>query len=334
MNIAVFGQTRWASLLAETLNSSPDEDCRAAFFEANAGLKPQTLTAVCNADVLMRVGFRPGARTPRGIAFDALWSVFRNLNRRAQAAYFWIGTDVWSTLNDVRSGKIIEARLRRTARDVHFAAAPWLVAELKEVGIESEHVLIDKLPEDVIAIEPPTVFPKPFTVLTYIPDSRPKFYGAASIYECARNLPCIRFEVVGGTGRWVQLPLPNLHFFGWQNMAEYLKRATVLVRMVEHDALGGTVQQALAAARHVIYSYPVPHALQVPFGDTARLTAIIRQLYKAETSEGLTPNLAGRKYALREFDVVPHYRKMLEILHQHSHRAKSYSGAESTGGAS
>ena len=315
------------------MNSLPDGRCRAVFIEAKAGLKPRTLTAVRNADVFMRVGFRPGARTPRGIAFDLLWSIYRSLNRRALAVHFWIGTDVLNTLNDVRSGKIVGPIFRHAIGDVHFAIAHWLIAELKQVGIESQYVLFEKLPEDVVAIEPPTVLPQPFTVLTYIPDSRPEFYGAASIYECAGTLPEIRFEVVGGTGRWVQVPLPNLHFFGWQNMAEYLKRASVLVRMVKHDALGGTVQQALAAARHVIYCYPVPHTSLVRFGDTATLIATISALHVTANSCGLTPNLAGRQYALAEFDVAPHYRKMLEILRQHSDSPKPLLETQPTGKA-
>jgi len=324
MKIAVFGQTRRASKLAETVTSLSDGDCRAVFIEAKAGLKLRTLAAVRNADVLMRVGFRPGARTARGIAFDVLWSVYRRLNRRARAAHFWVGTDVLKTLNDVRSDKIVGSVLRRAVGDIHLATAPWLIEELNQIGIESQYVLFfDKLPEDVIAIEPPTVFPQPFTVLTYIPDSRPEFYGATSIHDCARILPEIRFEVVGGEGRWAKSPLPNLHFLGWQNMADCLKRTSVLVRMVEHDGMGGTVRQALAAARHVIYCYPVPHVYTVAFGDTVTLIATIRALHGTAINGGLAPNLAGREYALREFDIAPHYRKMIEILREQSDRPKT-----------
>ena len=88
-----------------------------------------------------------------------------------------------------------------------------------------------------------------------------------SIYDCAAALPMIHFNVIAGNGNWVHNKLPNLTFWGWQqDMGQFYRDSVVVMRMVEHDALGpGTVLEGLAASRHAIYSYAFPFAQHVRF---------------------------------------------------------------------
>jgi hypothetical protein len=141
-------------------------------------------------------------------------------------------------------------------------------------------------------------------VLTYIPDLRHRFYGGPLIYDCAAALPMIHFNVIGGNGDWVHNKLPNLTFWGWQqDMGKFYRDSVVVMRIVLHDALGGSVTEGLAASRQVIYSYPFPFTQHVPFGDTRGAVAALNSMFATYSNGHLQPNRAGQEFVRAQFDL-------------------------------
>ncbi|HWR51662.1 MAG TPA: hypothetical protein VN428_11175 [Bryobacteraceae bacterium] len=270
------------------------------------------LTHALNADVLLRVGFRPGAATLRGRVFDAVWYALRRSNRNASGAMYWIGTDVLNTTREFASRKLGRAFYDSSARDLHIADAPWLVDELAATGVDANFI---HLPGSAVCA--PKILPlnSTFRVLTYIPDPRHRFYGGKTIFDAAQRLPMIEFDVVGGRGHWAPAPLRNLHFHGWQpDMQRSYANASAVVRLVEHDSIGATVQEGLLLGRHVLYSYPLPHTTYIAFGDLERLVRELWNLFELHRAGRLGPNVGGYAFATAEFDEARDARALASLL--------------------
>jgi len=314
MRMLILGQPFWSNRFAGIIARMPG-GAEASFLSPREILTGAGLASIRQADVFLRMGYRPGAPTWRGRAFDALWAGLRLLNPRARCVHYWIGTDVLNTLEDHRAGRLRRGPIRSARADLHWADAPWLVEELAEVGIPSTYIALPVPLEDVAV---PERLPEPFTVLTYLPDGRAEFYDGPSILEAARALPDVRFEVIGGTGTWAVAPPANLTFHGWQmDVRPFLERASVVVRLVYHDGMGGTVREALQAGRHVLYSHPMPWVHRVPFQDPAALTAALAELRDRFHQGDLAPNREGHDYVQATFDLeacLQAYRASLETF--------------------
>ncbi len=164
----------------------------------------------------------------------------------------------------------------------------------------------------VTAAEPPAL-PERFTVLTYIPDARPAFYGAGQVLAAARALPHIHFLVVGGSGPWATECPTNLEFLGWQkDMEPWYAAASCVVRMVEHDSIGGTVGEALSRGRTVVYSRPLEHTVFVPFDDAEALVGALDGL--AADYEHADLDLEATAWAREFFDPGRRFRRLAEAL--------------------
>jgi hypothetical protein len=309
MRVSIFGQPFWVKRLAEQLNRYGRESVRSdaiCLFCMNQ----QSMRDIKSADVFIRVGYRPGAATWRGMGFDAFWSVVRTINQRARVFYFWIGTDVLDAIRDSKT-KAGGRRLEKAKRDKHLAGAPWLTRELAEIGIEASTTYL--LGTCVPLSDPP--LPTRFSVLTYVPDLRYRFYGGPLIYDCAVALPMIHFDVIGGRGDWALHQLPNLQFWGWQpDVANFYRKSVAVMRLVEHDGVGATAIEGLAASRHVLYSYPLPFTEHVCFGDTTGARTALTALFTSYTNGQLYPNRAGREYALAQFDREQVTQRLIETL--------------------
>ena len=313
IKLVILGQPFWGLRVRDILNARAGE-VEAEFLSPRQLLGRKGLRTALAAQLFLRVGYRPGAPTWRGRAFDALWALLGLLNPRAKGVHYWIGTDVLNTLEDHRAGRLRTGPMLRARRDLHWADAPWLVEELALVQIAAHFIAV---PVPLEGVLPPERLPSPFTVLTYVPDSRAEFYDGPSIYEAARRLPEIRFEVIGGSGTWVEHPLPNLAFFGWQEIRPFLARAAVLVRLVRHDGLGGTVREALEAGLHVIYSQPMPAVQVVGFQDPDGLVAALHGLHERFGTGELAPNIAGHRYVMETFDLQTSLDTYVADLRRH-----------------
>jgi hypothetical protein len=298
IDLLILGQPYWGLHLARDLNKHAP-DIRAEFIPQGRYLQLLARKPRSERLAIMRAGYRIGATTPRGRLFDAYWALLRRAMPNAAACHYWLGTDVLNTLAEARAGTLRWSPLSASRDDLHLAAAPWLVSELKEVGL---HATMAHVQPVALAPREAPPLPADFSVLSYVPGARFAFYGGPAILEAARRLPDVRFDIVG-RGDPVPSAPPNVRWHGWvDDMAERYADATVVVRIPEHDAYGGTVVEGLFNARHVVYSYDVPFVRRVWPVTSDGLVDALGEFYAAHLEGRLSLNLAGRAYALEEFD--------------------------------
>jgi len=311
IKVLVFGQPYHASRIVGTLNSRAP-DVHAVFVRpaSYAGLLARPPRA--DRVVVMRAGYRVGATTTRGRLFDAYWSLVRRALPRAVGCHYWLGTDVLNTLDEARAGTLRRSVLLATMDDLHLAVAPWLAAELDSVGLRVVTALLP--PPHRPPTEPPPL-PAEFRVLTYVPAARFDFYGGPAIIDAARRLSGVGFDVVGGPGELARTADGNVRWHGWVgDMAERYARATVVVRVPEHDGYGNTVIEGLLNARHVIYTQDVPFVRRIWPATADALVTVLDELQGEQAAGRLRPNVAGRAYALREFDAETLADKLASLV--------------------
>ncbi|MGA1876190.1 MAG: glycosyltransferase [bacterium] len=167
--------------------------------------------------------------------------------------FTFIGSDV---MRVTRAAWWKRWRARLGMKMVHqvTTVAPWLRDELETIHIQSR-VVFTAFIESQSETCP---LPEQFTVLSYIPEDRPHFYGWKTVLRLAREMPEINFEIVGTAGKDLEKE-PNIHFHGWVSpIIPYINRANVLLRLTEHDGLPWMMLEALSCARHVIWTYQFP----------------------------------------------------------------------------
>jgi len=120
----------------------------------------------------------------------------------------------------------------------------------------------------------------PLRLVSYVPEARWDFYGGDVMVEAAQAVGDAVHLTLAGAAPDSRRPLPtNVHLVGHvEDFPALISRSHVLIRMVEHDALGATVIEALQLKRHVVYSYQLEGARHVAFGDVAGLISVLRDL--------------------------------------------------------
>ena len=219
-----------------------------------------------------------------------LWAA-RTLGKN-KVVMLWSGSDVLFAKDELAKGKMDPW----VAGRVHWAVSPWLAKEVRELGVDCEHV-------QVSFVDPvrPVPLPEKFSVLVYTPSVRKAdLYGLDLILEVARNLPSIEFKLVGlEEGRIPDTP-PNLKIFPRVDLTAFYEMATVIWRPVRHDGLPFMVLEAMARGRHVLYSYPLNGCIQVTGADMA--CQELERLRVLHESRMLPLNEMGRQYVAREYN--------------------------------
>lgn len=143
----------------------------------------------------------------------------------------------------------------------HWGVSEWMVREVAAFGVLCDLV---PLPSGRIP-DLPTLLPSRFSVLVYMPDvSRGDLYGLDRILKVARELPEVRFELVGLQHGSISNPPENLRIHGRiSNLTEFYKNACVVWRPVRHDGLSHMVLEALGHGRHVLWTYAFPGCIRV-----------------------------------------------------------------------
>jgi hypothetical protein len=311
INVLILGQPYWASRIAQALNSHAG-DMRASFIPQRGYVRLLARPPRSERVVIMRAGYRVGSSTPRGRLFDLYWSLLRRSLPAARACHYWLGTDVLNTLEEARAGTLRWAVLSLARDDLHPADAPWLIPELESVGL---HATTAHVPQPYRTPSAPRPLPSEFKVLTYLPTDRFAFYGGEAILEVARRLPGVRFDVVGTGGESAPSAPDNVRWHGWvDDLAARYADATVVVRIPRHDGLGATVIEGLLNARHVIYTYEVPFVRTVSPPTPETLAEALGELHDAHGAGRLSPNFAGRSYALEAFNEAKLVTHLMAIL--------------------
>jgi glycosyltransferase involved in cell wall biosynthesis len=305
--ILLVGQGHWTQSLAKGLSETGLKVEVATLDSLRDALTPATWKLVASAGLVVRIGFRPGAKTWRGLAFDTAMRVFTR--KSATTCCYWIGTDVMQFAKNAGKGERVAAwRSPAFSVDQHIAGSEPLLRELEEAGIGATVVGFPGVAVKAPAVLPP--LPKEFTVATYVPDARSDFYGGHTLLEAARRLPQVRFEVMGGLGSWAGDVPPNVHFLGWvSDPSEFYARSSCVIRLPDHDSIGGTAVEGLLFGRPVIYTQDLNYAEKVDATADAVVAAIQRLLDRHEQGM-LEPQEQAAAWARNEFD---HVRRFAEL---------------------
>lgn len=217
--------------------------------------------------------------------------------RRRPVVVHWVGTDVLIALEE-HAKQNISTRLVEAPH--HWCDAPWLVDELRPMGIRAEYV---PLPIPVLEAEP-SPLPGRFRVLMYLPVDAfdREVFDIDTLLRLPVELPEVEFILIPSPADSLPGPLPaNLQTPGWvDDMDALYREVSALVRLVSHDGMSFMVLEALSRGRQVIYTYPLPHVVQASGFEA--VAAAVRGLAARHQAGTLTLNEEGRHYALSHFD--------------------------------
>ncbi|MGH2587773.1 MAG: hypothetical protein ACRDJE_22860 [Dehalococcoidia bacterium] len=215
---------------------------------------------------------------------------------RRPMAMHWAGSDVLSARRARMAGRSAKALLHGVT---HWAGAPWLVEELRPLGVCARwlpHSWVDAPP----AMPPlPRSDASPFTLLTYLPEKRAAFYGGEAVLRLARALPEVEVLVTGTRSLTWPAP-PNVRCLGWvEDMAPLYARAHALLRLPHHDGLSFMVQEALAFGRYAVWTHAFPGAIAARNPDQA--IAAVRALSCNHAEGSLRLNETGATHVREHF---------------------------------
>jgi len=244
------------------------------------------------------------------IRADAIYAIGSSVRRNAPldllaragkaTLVHWVGTDVLVALEDWRAGR---ASSRVLERGVHCADAPWLIDELRPLGITVEERL---LPVPVLAgsVQP---LPSTFRVLIFLRRTPHSAYDVESTLEVIRRMPEVQFAIVGG---YVPPePFANIEVLGLRtDMRPVYQDCVVLLRLMRHDAMSHSVIEAASFGRYVLWSYAIDGVQKVDGADAA--IAAIADLQRRFTSGELPPNTD----AARQMQAKYSYERSLEQI--------------------
>jgi len=239
-----------------------------------------------------------------GVARGFSWRFFASVKVLAKPVInHWIGTDVLRAISS--SAWRLQARLTNFFVDNQLIVAPHLATELGSIGLQTGLVpIVPHLSSTNLRVSNPDIV----SVLAYLPDSRPDFYGANIIYDLTREFPQISFYVVAGTSD-VQPQLANIKYLGFvQNMDEIYEKAPVLIRITQHDGLPKMVLEALVRGNQVIYKNEFPYCYQAStYEETAICLAQI-------IAQDCPINDEGHRYVLKHYAPQAAIERLISAL--------------------
>jgi hypothetical protein len=255
------------------------------------------LTAMARELSAADVVYQIGGRTTMGKFLGAA-----RLLRKQKIVMHWAGSDVLDERNALVRAKSDAWVLEKVS---HWAVSEWIQEEARGIGVDCQLVPI---PSAHIPDCPPPL-PEEFAVLVYLPAvSRAHLYGLDRILEVARDLPEIRFELVGLVEGQIDDRPANLRIHGRiPNLAAFYRRASVVWRPVRHDGLSCMVMEGLGYGRHVLWSYAFPGCVQVTSALNARDE--IARLYGLHQQNKMPLNSAGRQ-ALADGGYLPRQARL------------------------
>jgi len=217
----------------------------------------------------------------------------------------WIGSDIHELLNNSIKTKFRVFFLKLITslfKITHWSAALHIKEELKSLGIKSETVF---LPTELIKLHNIEKFPTVNSFLSYIPEQREEFYGLSKILYIADKYPEIHFDIVANKGKKENLR-KNVTYHGWVNeekMDKLYKENKGVIRIPKHDALGGTVLEAVIRGRYAIWTYNAKYVYQAFSIDQVEEAVL-------EISAINDENYAGAEYVNKKYN----YEKLSLIL--------------------
>ncbi|HEY0704015.1 MAG TPA: hypothetical protein VGD60_14700 [Candidatus Acidoferrales bacterium] len=219
------------------------------------------------------------------ITFGKFFRAAKLLNKKNMVVH-WVGSD---TINERKFAAEGKAESWVVDQFHHWAESDWLVDEASKLGISCERM---PLPAAKVRNRP-LPMPSEFSVLTYVPTvTRGELYGLDRILQVAREMPRVRFDVVGLVDEAIDDPPPNVVSHGRiGDMTDFYRHASLVWRPVRHDGLSHMVLESLGHGRHVLWTYPFPGCLAVSSSAEARVE--IERLYALHQQGCLDLNWPG-----------------------------------------
>jgi hypothetical protein len=251
---------------------------------------------VATADVLYLIG----SRIERGSPQDRMLRL-----RHKPVVIHWVGTDVLIAREEHAKHRV---SLRIAERPIHWCDAPWLVEELRTIGVKAEYVA---LPIPVAGGRPPPL-PEAFRVLLYLPaDPFDRgVFDMETILRLPAEFPEIEFILIPSPPETLPPGLPpNLDARGWiDGLDTVYREITVSVRLTNHDGMSFMAIEALSRGRYLIYTNAIPGAIQA--SGFEQVAAALRLLIAKHEAGALPLNQDGRRWVLSRFN---HKRTLAEL---------------------
>ena len=243
--------------------------------------KFQTFINLINSDIVQIIS--ADIWGIHGIIWSLIFLAIRLLGK--PIVFYWIGTDV--VLSDKKILKIVSPLIKK-----HISIAPWLVAELKEKGINADFYP-NPITQDFKA---PPPLPEEFTVLFYIGEvGREEFYNKPMLEKLTQTLS-YRFIILG------------FNYLKYDEMPKIYARTTVLVRITKHDGFSNMVQEALNYGRHVIWSQKYPYCQYATDYDS--VVSCLEEIRKNPTL-----NIDGMNYYRQDFNIEKCAERHIKLYH-------------------
>jgi len=255
------------------------------------------------------------------------YAIFANCQKDCKKIIHFIGTDVAQLWNlKVRDHKYLIKELPK-AVDKIFANAPWLVEELKELGIESE-LLYCPVDPTHYQIRP---FPEKFTVAFYW-DEFNKMHNEGYMIDVARSMPDVQFKFFGGKtmfGTDIPKNIENCGKIKEEDMPEFIASTSMIIRLTSHDGFPATIAEWVMSGRPFVSNLkdmPFNRHLDVNpneetyVEDKEKTIKVLRRLQKkiTENNDDLFKkdlNIA-REHYIKLLDPQKYIKRMNEVINE------------------
>ena len=285
--ILILGLPYFGKMLAEDLSSLGWH----AEFLAHPGRSAGGWAKVAGAAARANIVYLIGSRIDRGSPQDRLLRL-----RRKPVVIHWVGTDVQIAVEEHRRNNV---SLRVAEKPTHWCDAPWLVDELRTIGLVSTYV---PLPIPVESAPAPPL-PETFGVFLYYPVDPfdREVFDLETMLRLPEEFPRVCFTMAPSTAEMLPSPLPaNLETRAWiEDMDAQYRETTAVVRLTSHDGQSFMVAEALSRGRYVIWTHPMPGCIRAHgFEQVSKALGGLVERHEAGT---LKPNAYGRRQVLERF---------------------------------
>jgi hypothetical protein len=219
----------------------------------------------------------------------------------------WIGTDAYIVTGAKGSLGSLWRAVYLSWPDMHLSVAQHLADVLQSNGVKVAGIVRNVTAALATGqVEP---LPDTFTVLGYWTPGHYEFYRGDIVLNLARQMPDVKFLVVGTDGEGASAPA-NVEFLGWvQDMAAVYSRCSVLVRMPETDGACNMPLEMVVRGRYAIYNVPLEGCHLARDIDEVR-QALLEIRRKGE------PNYEGARLVKQKYSLAHEARVFRECMEQ------------------
>jgi glycosyltransferase involved in cell wall biosynthesis len=222
-----------------------------------------------------------------------------------QCWFWWSGSDVLALKNS-QFGIPASHEFFHHRNLHHLCVHKRLQDELNYMGIESQIIL--DVPDDFEDAIP--YLPEKCRILSYVPSSRPEFYGLPSIIDVAERLPDIQFMIYGNRKPFKDLP-DNIQQLGWiagGTKRRIYERTSIFLRPSQHEGIPYAMIELVRMGRRCITNYPYEgvHLAQTE-------TAIVKKIEELQDIQ--TPDFEMSRRYRELYNTEQYYKDFVGIFY-------------------